>query len=203
MRRLPSFRRDESGATLVEATLVVPLMLLLTFGLVEFGYVMWQFHATEKATAIGVRWLASRHGVKGEAAVTNELYTATVPDCFASTSNPPGTLCSQVAGATSWSQTCSGTGGGNCSSTTMSGLLTEMQKYAPFIKATNVSVQLQGTKIGFVGRGRAVPLITVRTTGLTYNYIALGALVPGLGSITMPSFASSAVGEDQKEGPGI
>jgi hypothetical protein len=56
--------------------------------------------------------------------------------------------------------------------------------------------------MGFVGRGRAIPLITVRTTGLTYNFITLNSLL-GFGPITMPSFASTYVAEDQKEGPGI
>jgi hypothetical protein len=202
MAWLRSLLRDERGATLVEATLVFPIVLILTFGLVEFGRALWQYHTAERATAAGARWLATRHGVVGSAApLTSELWTAVVPDCFVNSSDPPGTNCSQVTGATGWSQTCSGAGGGNCDATQMSALLTEMQRYAPFITSSNVSVLLQGSNIGFVGRGRAVPLITVRTTGLTYNFVALNGLL-GFAPITMPSFASTVVAEDQKEGPG-
>ncbi|CAN7415683.1 pilus assembly protein [Phenylobacterium sp. LjRoot219] len=206
MRRFRSLLRDQSGATLVESALVVPLMLILTFGLVEFGHVFWQYHAAEKATAAGARWLATRHGVLGSGSANGELWTAPVPDCFVNSTDPsvaaPGTLCTQYATST-WIETCSGAGGGACDDTVWTGLVTEMQRFAPFITDTNVSVELRGSNIGFVGRGRAVPLITAKTTGLTYNFIALGALVPGVGSITMPSFASTEVAEDQKEGPGI
>ena len=201
MRRLLSLRRDETGAALVEMTLVFPMVLILTFGLVEFGVAFWEYHAAEKATSIGARWLATQHGVLGQYALTSELYTSTVPDCFVSTTDAPGTPCSQVAGATGWSATCTGTGGGSCSSTVMSGLLTQMQAYAPFIRAANVSVQLRGSDMGFIGRNRAIPLITVRTTGLTYSFVAMGKLL-GFGPITMPSFATTLVAEDQIEGPG-
>lgn len=202
MRQFRKLLRDERGATLVETTIVFPLVLILTFGLAEFGNAFVRYHTAEKATAAGARWLSTRHGVAGAAALTNELYTAVVPDCFVNSADPPGTTCSQVAGATGWSQTCSGSGGGACDATVMSGLLAQMQQYAPFITAANVSVEIRGSAMGFVGRGRAVPLITVRTTGLTYNFITLNSLL-GFGPITMPSFASTFVAEDQKEGPGI
>lgn len=202
MRRFRELPRDDRGATLVEMTIVFPLVLILTFGLLEFGNAFWRYHTAEKATAMGARWLATRHGVAGTAAVTNELYTAVVPDCFVSTSVTLGTACSQVAGATAWSQTCSGAGGGSCSNSVMSGLLTQMKAFAPFITASNVQVQIRGSSMGFVGRGRAVPLITVRTTGLTYNFVTLNSLL-GFDPIAMPSFATTFVAEDQKEGPGI
>lgn len=202
MRRLRPLLCDERGAALVETTIVFPLLLLLTFGLLEFGDAFWRYHTVEKATAIGARWLATRHGVAGNAALSDELYTAVVPDCFVNTSAAPGTACSQVAGAASWSQTCSGAGGGACSDTVMSGLLAQMQQYAPFITAANVRVQLRGSTMGFVGRGRAIPLVTVETTGLTYNFVTLNSLL-GFGPIAMPAFATTFVAEDQKEGPGI
>jgi len=202
MRRLRKLLRDTRGATLVETTIVFPLVLILTFGLVEFGNAFWRFHTAEKATAAGARWLATQHGVRGAAALTNELYTTTVPDCFVNSTAAPGTACSQVAGATSWSQTCTGAGGGGCDAAVMAALLAQMRQYAPFIAAANVSVQIRGSAMGYIGRGRAVPLMTVRTTGLTYNFVTLNSLL-GLGPMTMPSFASTFVAEDQKEGPGI
>lgn len=208
MRRPRLLLRDETGATMVETAIVFPLLLVLTFGIADFGNALWQYHAAEKATLEGARWLATRHGVLGDDSLTDalstELYTASVPDCFVATdpaTYPPGTPCSQVPNASGWSQTCSGAGGGSCSTTVMTGLLTQMQQYAPFITAANVSVQLNGSDMGFVGRGRAVPLITVRTTGLTYPFPAVGALL-GLGPINMPSFASTLAAEDQIEGPG-
>ncbi|WP_395670238.1 TadE/TadG family type IV pilus assembly protein [Phenylobacterium sp.] len=209
MAGLRKLLRDNRGGALVEMTLVFPLMLLLTFGLLEFGMVFWRYHTAEKATAVGARWLSTRHGVAGSAPVTTELYTAVVPDCFVNTTQAPGTRCSQIAGAAAWTQTCSGAGGGGCNAGVMAALVAQMQQYAPFITPANVTVRLRGSTVGFVGRGRAVPLITVETTGLTYNLIAVDALVrfwtPAavLGPITLPSFASTFLAEDQKEGPGL
>ena len=52
-----------------------------------------------------------------------------------------------------------------------------------------------------------MPLVTVRTTGLTYNFVALGGLMSffgqTLGPITMPGFDATLVAEDQKEGPAL
>ena len=91
----------------------------MMFGLVEFGHALWNYHMAEKATAIGARWIAAGHGVKGTNAANGELWTATVPDCFVNSADPPGTPCAQVSGATGWSQTCSGGGGGSCSGAVM------------------------------------------------------------------------------------
>jgi Flp pilus assembly protein TadG len=204
MRKPGTFLRNERGSTLVETTIVFTLMMLLTFGLVDFGYAFWQYSAAEKATAAGARWIATRHGVAGtQAALTNELYTSVVPDCFTNdAATTLGTLCSQVAGASGWAANCAGAGGGSCSSTQMTALLTEMRRYFPNLTAANVAVHFQGSSLGFVGRGRAIPLITVRTSGLTYNFVAIGALL-GLNAMPMPSFDSTLPAEDQKEGPGI
>ena len=206
MRAVRQFLRDDLGATLVETTIIFPLVLILTFGLVEFGYVLWQYHAAEKATAVGARWVATRAGVAGsdlsQTPLGTELYTAAVPDCFVGATVAYGTPCSQVAGATGWSQSCTGTGGGSCSSTQMAALLTTMQAFAPTLTAANVTVQFRGSTMGFVGRGRAIPLITVKTTGLTYNWVALGALL-GFPPLTMPGFDATLPAEDQKQGTGL
>jgi len=202
MRRLLSFLRDEAGATLVEAALVFPLVLILTFGLVELGHAYWEYHAVEKATAVGARWLVAGHGVEGNSTTAGELYTTVVPDCFVTTTDPPGTPCSQVAGKSAWGPSCTGAGVAPCDTTTMSGLLAQMRQYAPFLTAANVKVQFSPSEMGFVGRGRAIPFISVQTTGLTYSFIGIDKLL-GFGAITMPSFTSTLVAEDQKQGPGI
>ena len=46
-----TFIKDESGVVLVEAMLALPLLTLLTVGILEFGYMMWQ----RQQLQIGVR----------------------------------------------------------------------------------------------------------------------------------------------------
>src|SRR5262249_20582461 len=47
--------RDASGATLVEFTLVAPLLFLLTFGIVDFGNAFFQWNQAAKAAQLGAR----------------------------------------------------------------------------------------------------------------------------------------------------
>jgi Flp pilus assembly protein TadG len=195
MRRIRSLRRDDGGATLVEATLVFPMVMILTFGLVEFGHALWEYHAVEKATAIGARHAATRGPLVAQLADGAH-------DCFVANpgSVPAGTACSDPAIPAGAPITCSA-GSGPCSSAVRSAMLAEMRRIAPFLTDANVQIEVSPSKMGFIGRGRAIPLITVRTTGLTYDFVAIDDLL-GLGALTMPGFASTLPAEDQQEGPG-
>lgn len=51
-----SFRRDVSGAALVEFTLVFPLLLVFLAGLSEFGFAMHQQHIVQKAVRDAARY---------------------------------------------------------------------------------------------------------------------------------------------------
>ena len=98
-------RSDQSGSTLVEFTLVLFVMLTMTFGVVEFGYAGFQWANAEAATQRGVRLAATR-----DAAIIN------IPDCGVGVTGVVlGQPCSTDAGSYSWSVTCNaGSGGANC-----------------------------------------------------------------------------------------
>lgn len=179
---------DERGAAMIEFTIVLPLLLLLTFGLVDFGMAFWQFNSVEKATGAGARFLATHGASYG---LVNG-----VPECFVAddSSFTAGTPCSQVTG-TLLKYSCGAGGASTCDTGTMSQLVTTMQGYAPFITAANISVTLSASGDGFVGRGTAVPLISVSTTGLSYSLPVLTELF-GIKPLAMPGFTSSITGED-------
>jgi Flp pilus assembly protein TadG len=195
LRRLRALLRADGGSTLVEATIVFPMLLILTFGLLEFGYALWQYGAAEKATAVGARYLATRGPL-----------APGVADCFVATTAAAGTPCSQIpeaAAALAWSTTISSPSCPATSTAVFCQMFARMRDIAPSLTPSQVRVDLRGSGIGFVGRGTPVPLITVRTTGLTYNFVALDELpgLTGLQSISMPGFDATSVGEDQREGP--
>lgn len=54
----PSFKRtpNERGATLVEFAIIVPLLLLLLFGIIEFGRIITEFTTIRTAAREGARF---------------------------------------------------------------------------------------------------------------------------------------------------
>jgi Flp pilus assembly protein TadG len=178
------------GASTVETALTLVLMLGLTFGIVEFANALWQWNTAEKATKVGARLAATADPV------AQQLKTF---DCATSTI-VLGTNCKDPSAATFGTITCSGattscSGGYTYSSTAMAAVVSGMQAVFPRIQTANVVVEYRDVRLGFAGRGRAVPVITVRLTGMTYTFTALDNLY-GLGPITMPDFRATLTGED-------
>lgn len=188
MIRMRRLLRDTCGATVVETALVLPVLLVLTFGLLEFGLAIWRYNVAEKATADAARYLATHGPI---------VAPATVPECFVNDDEIRGTPCSEVPGASAWSAVCGA--GVACDAGVIDAAVTRMREIAPFVAPENVEIELSGSNLGYVGRGRPVPIITVRLVDLTYDFIALDGLL-GLDGIVMPGFDASSVGEDLGEG---
>jgi Flp pilus assembly protein TadG len=55
---LRSFRQGESGAELIEFALVLPLFLLVTAGIIDFGFVFQQYNVITNAAREGARLAA-------------------------------------------------------------------------------------------------------------------------------------------------
>jgi len=55
---LRQFRKDRSGAALVEFTLVAPMLIALMCGLAEFGQALRQYHIMEKGVRDAARYLS-------------------------------------------------------------------------------------------------------------------------------------------------
>lgn len=53
-----SFARDERAGPLVELAMIVPLMSVLTFGMIEFGYLLYQQHIVTKGVQEAARFVA-------------------------------------------------------------------------------------------------------------------------------------------------
>jgi hypothetical protein len=170
---------------MIEYTIVFTLLIMLTFGLVEFGVAFYQYNAAETATAVGARYVATRGPV-----------ATGIADCGVTTSLTPGTACSSVSGSNTWVRTCNASSpAAGCDATVLNALVARMREFAPNIQAQNVQVVLRGAGLGFVGRGAPVPMVTVRLTGMTYNFIVLNSLL-GFGAIAMPGFDATVAGED-------
>lgn len=56
MRRVQRLLRDASGANLLEAAIITPLLLLLTFGIVDFASVFYAYLALENGVSEAARY---------------------------------------------------------------------------------------------------------------------------------------------------
>lgn len=201
---LRRFGRDEAGAALVEFTLAIALLLLLFFGLIDFGRLAYHWTAAEKATSIAARIASVR-----PSACTGVL----LPETYGRGSNTTlrfGTTCA-VAGActTPAPVTCLGAAG-NATVDEIWG------RIAPLLPndATPANLRFRyasdyGRSMGFLG-GPYVPAVTVELTGLVFRFATplsgLANLASGTtGStisddIQIPSMSVTLPGEDLNVG---
>ncbi len=52
---MTSWRKDRSGATAVEFAMVAPVLLMLVFGILEFGRALWVHNALQQTAIAGAR----------------------------------------------------------------------------------------------------------------------------------------------------
>jgi Flp pilus assembly protein TadG len=105
-RRLIAFVRDTRGATLVEAAIMTPLLLLLTFSIVDFASMFYCYLSLEsgvsQATRFAVTGASGGSGSREDqikAAMRSATPTLTIPDSAFSFSNMPAGSGAFVSGA--------------------------------------------------------------------------------------------------------
>ena len=194
---LRRFHNDESGAAMVEMSLVLVLLLVLTLGFVDFGHAFYQWNAAGKAVQAGARM----------ASVSNPVATGLAT---AGPSDVPGAP--MVAGAFG-PFVCTSGGGGSCTgynATNFDRIFAGddfacvmppvgrpgMCDFFPRLQAANVVVTYSATGLGYQTRdGGPVPTITVSLQNMTFQFFFLGGLL-GFNNINMPTMLSTVTGED-------
>jgi len=209
------FLADIRGATAVEFAIIASLLLMLTFGVLEFGLAWYDYNMGAAAAQRAVRYAVQSDPVAkflnpfggyngvldGGFAGGQNLTLANLPefevDCTGSGSG---------TGVTA-SCTCSGTcpsgatlSGGytvtTADNTAFQNILTVVQTVYLTAQASNLEVDYKHIGLGFAGSTgvNIIPQVTVKLTGLTYNFVALGAF--GYANVTMPNFQSTLLAED-------
>lgn len=205
---------DESGAAYLEFTAAAFTFFIILFGVIEFTNVFFQWNAAAKATQWGARLAAVSDPVASNLTSLKGTEAGALPgaampnfDCVCSgvgsgscTGSVPANAAVCTYSATNMNTLVYGRGNGaNCTGSGANiGMCTLFSRITP----QNVVVRYQYTGLGYAGRppgigqtGAPVPTITVSITGLTYDFILVGALA-GIGSMTLPSFATTVTGED-------
>lgn len=197
---LRAFRRREDGATLVEFALVVPLFLLLAFGLLDFGRLGFSYVMAQKATERAVREVVVRTPVcTGLPEFNTRGGTSTALDeiRYGASCQSNSLLCADPG-----TVTCTAADG----SATGSEIFVQIQTLLP----TNALPQnLHFTyafdeNLGFLG-GPYTPLVTVELRDLDFEFVTpIGALANLLSandsgeigqSFGFPSMSTSLPGE--------
>ena len=189
--------RDCTAASAAEFALVLPLLLVLLFGLVDTGRFVWEYNRAEKATQMGARMAVVVDPVAGG------IKSAT----FAGASCPSGILkagdpiCPAALPAVTCNDTsCTCTGcpagiPGTYNGTAFTNIVTRVQQFEPLVTSANVEVVYQGSGLGYVGdpTGSEVsPLVTVRLKNLQFTPVT--SLL--FASFGMPSFSTTLTAED-------
>ena len=193
--------RDASGAAAIEFGLVGGIFIVMLMGVLEFGTAFWQWNQATKALQLGVR-LASVSDP-----VSSDLKTMTGLSSTVEEGDPMPDFQRICSGA---AQTCSnGTydpgamrtlvyGRGNTACPTARQRYPAMCQLFSRITPQNVIVEYTHKQpgLGFAGRpGGPLPSITVRLTGLNFDFVAIDKML-GLPLIPMSSLAASATAED-------
>ena len=200
--------RDAHGAGAAEFALVLPLFLVLLFGIIDAGRFMWAVNQAEKATQVGARIAIVTTAVSpdlitadyaGPSLAAGELIPASALGRFTCTST--GCTCSVSP--------CPVTSGSVDSTAFTTVLVSRMAEIMPELSAANVQVSYSGSGFGFagspVGGGpgggggssppeamEISPLVTVTITDVMFK--PLTTLL--LAEIELPPFSTTLPAED-------
>lgn len=196
-RALRRFRSDQSGAGLVEYSLVILLFLFLLFVIIDFGRLANAWVAANKATQIAARLASVRPPACPGVPTLHARGTATGSITF-------GTMCRAKTGvcADPGTFTCQGSSTDPTSAEIVQAIRPLMP---PGAQVTNLRFSYSfDPDLGFLG-GPYVPMVTVEFTDVDFTFVSqLGRMLTpltgnttSLGSnISMPGMSASLPGED-------
>jgi len=185
---------DDRASSAAEFAMVLPLLLILIFGLIDAGRFMWDYNRAEKATQMGARF----------AAVADPPVSGLTDHSFAvSDGIPQG---DPVPTANFGSITCGSASCGSCSgsvcgslsfsATNFNRIADRMIQIYPAITRANVQITYRNVGLGFSGdpdNSDVSPLITVTLTGMQFRPITTRIFNA---AFNMPAFSASVTGED-------
>ena len=190
-----TFLRDHSGSSAAEFALVLPLLLILLFGIIDAGRWIWTYNQAEKATQMGARM----------AIVTDMIE----PGIGTSYVGVGGLTQGDVIPASAFGKiTCTSTGCtcttapcptlGTENTTAFNTVVTRMKFFLPSLTAANVTVEYSSSGLGYAGSPvlpDLSPMVTVKIgtpTALQFRPLTILAMT----SVNMPAFTTTLSAED-------
>jgi Flp pilus assembly protein TadG len=194
------FWRDPNGAVAVEFGLIGGLFMTILLGLMEFGTAYWQWNQAAKALQLGVRLAAVSDPVSSDLATLTGI-SSTVEEgdpmpYFQRICSGKDSQCSNGGTYSADAMRTIVYGRGNATCPTAVQRYPAMCQIFPRITPQNVIVEYTQTGLGFAGRpGGPLPSITIRLTGIDFDFVVLDTLL-GLQRIPMSDLSATATAED-------
>jgi len=211
--------RDCVGSSLVEFTIVFPVLMLIALGTVDVGFMLYDWAAANNAAYVGAHKAILSDPLA--AGITNPTYDPTQMGqlCFDPntgnanpTSNCPTVQVSCTPAATVGAGFCCTPELVPCTSQTSSYTYSDtpfaeiifpaMQARFPRLQRQNVTITYATNGLGFVGRPDGLPMtVAVTIQGMKHQFFFLGGLMnafgPGFASVSnLPHFATTLTSED-------
>lgn len=188
--------RDERGAGAAEFALVLPLLLLLLFGIIDGGRFLWELNQAEKATQAGVRVAVVTDIVPGGFVGYSYLGQVVGGTTLTQGDRIPAAALGTLS-CTRTACTCTGScpPTGTIDTTSFDRIVTRMQQLYPEATADRVRVEYSGSGLGFAGDPNGMdiaPIVTVRLTG--HQFRPITSLL--FATINLPSIRASLTAED-------
>ena len=197
--------RDDRGAGAAEFALVLPLLMLLTLGAIDFGRYMWETNEAKKAVQYGVRWAVVTDPVEG--AINESFLGKALPGGGNLTQGDliPESMFGEVvctnAGCSCTVAPCLSSGS-SFNFPAFVSIYDRMELIDPRLKIEELRVIYRGSGLGYAGNPNGPdlsPLVTVAIvdgsgdgTGRDFKPIT-GML---LFDFNMPNFQSTLTAED-------
>ena len=203
MRGLSALIRDPRGASAAEFAMVLPLALLLMFGLFDVGRYAWTLGQLEKSAQMGARYAVST------ALVPSGLnsYETIGLTCPGGVLEAGDRICREALGAvrcTASGCTCARTPCpdlGTANTAAFNNIVARVRVATPMLGPDNVTVTYSGSGIGYAGDPATddagdplsdiAPLVTVEIHGVSLRTMTLFG-----GTIALPPVRSTLTLED-------
>ena len=179
---------DRSGASAAEFAMVLPLLLLLMFGIIDVGRYMWSINRAEKAAQMGVRMAVVTQFVSS---AINANY---VGQCSlqAGDTIPASCFTAVTCSRSGTSASCTS---GTADTAAFNRVLGRMQAFMPEIAASNVQIIYSPSGLGYAGDPNGpdvAPLVTVQLSNLGFS----PTILLSLATFDLPNVRSSLTFED-------
>jgi hypothetical protein len=213
MNRIPTKLLICTGAaTAAEFALVLPLFLILFFGIIDAGRFVWEYNEAEKAAQIGARVAIVTNvlapGLRDENYAGKTVDGTVLAPGARIPAGALGVVKCDSSGCTCETAPCPADLGTFDSTTFNDVLVARMQQIDPRIAADNVEVRYSGSGLGFAGSTvsgggggggggssetmEVSPLVTVTLKGLQFTPVTAFTLA----SISLPDLHTTLTAED-------